>query len=64
MLGPSVFITAPLALARASCLKLTVLFQVCCPESHYRTGRLVNGAPIYPTNTDIDNYFEFAMNTM
>eukprot|EP00957_Ditylum_brightwellii_P042433 3212993-Ditylum_brightwellii.AAC.1 len=64
VVGLPAFTNTPLTFARAADLKLTVLFQVCHPESHYRAGRLVNGAPIYPTNADIDNYVKFVMVAM
>eukprot|EP00957_Ditylum_brightwellii_P156175 11887543-Ditylum_brightwellii.AAC.1 len=64
VLGLTAFTSTPPAFARAADLKLTVLFQVCCPKSQYRAGRLVSGAPIYPTNADIDNYVKFIMDAM
>ena len=33
-------------------------------EFHYKAWRFINGAPIYPTNTDIDNYIKFVMDSM
>eukprot|EP00957_Ditylum_brightwellii_P179878 13702888-Ditylum_brightwellii.AAC.1 len=54
----------PQVFARVSDLKLTVLFQVRHPESHYRAGRLVNLALIYPANADIDNYVKFVIDVV
>ena len=46
-------------------LKLTVLFQIRRPSSHYRRrGNLVADAPHYPTACDIDNYVKFVMDGM
>eukprot|EP00957_Ditylum_brightwellii_P143886 10964643-Ditylum_brightwellii.AAC.1 len=46
-------------------LKLTILFQIRCPSSHYRhRGNLVADAPHYPTACGIDNYVKFVMDGM